>query len=93
MSLNFIAHVVVGTPIVAYMAARAWTRMLKTWPPDRQPMRVAVAGLLLVSLGGLWWAMVIGPSPMPWFYLAAPAGLYALAIFLGAWIRARSPQG
>ncbi len=91
MSLNFITHAVIGALFVAYMAERAWTRTLKAWPPDRQPMRVAVAGLLLVSIGGVGWAMAMGP--MPWFYLDAPAGLYALAIFLGAWIRARSPQG
>ena len=91
MSLNFIVDAVVGTLIVALLAARAWTRTLKTWPPDRQLLRVVIAGLLLVSLGSLWWVMAT--SPRPWFYLAAPAGLYALAIFLGAWIRARSPQG
>ena len=91
MSLNFIVDAVIGTLFVAYMAERAWTRTLKTWPPERQPMRVVVAGLLLVSLGSLWWVMAT--SPRPWFYLAAPAGLYFLAISLGVWIRARSPQG
>ena len=91
MSLNFIVHVVIATPLVAYLAERAWTRTLKSWPPDRQPMRVVVAGLLLVSLGGMWWAMAMGPKP--WFYLAAPAGLLFLAVFLGNRIRARSPQG
>ena len=91
MSLNFIAHVVVATPLVAFLGARIWTRTLKAWPPDRQPMRVVVAGLLLVSLGGIWWAMATGPNP--WFYLAAPAVLYILAVFLGKRIQARSPQG
>ena len=91
MSLNFITHAVIGTLFVAYMAERAWTRTLKAWPPDRQPTRVAVAGLLLVSLGGIWWAMATGPNP--WFYLAAPAVLYILAVFLGKRIQARSPQG
>ena len=76
---------------VTFMARHAWTRTLKAWPPDRQPMRVVVAGLLLVSIGGVGWVMAIGP--MPWFYLAAPAGLYALAISLGNRIRARSPHG
>ncbi len=91
MSLNFIAHVVIATPLVAFLAARIWTRTLKAWPPDRQPMRVVVAGLLLVSLGGVWWAMAMGPKP--WFYLAAPAVLCFLVTSLGNRIRARSPQG
>ena len=91
MSLNFAFHVVLGTLFVAFLAERAWTRVLKAWPPDRQPMRDFVAGLLLVSLGSTWWVMATGPGP--WFYLPAAAAPYFLAFYLSARIRSRSSQG
>ena len=88
MSLNFAFHVVLGTLFVAFMAKTAWTRMLKAWPPDRQPMRDFVAGLLLVSLGSTWWVMATGPGP--WFNFAAALAPYFLAFYLSARIRSRS---
>ena len=91
MSLNFITHALVAALFATFMASNAWTRTLRAWPRDRQPMRVVVAGLLLVSIVAVGWVMAIGLKP--WFYLAAPAGLYVLAIYLGVWIRARIPQG
>ena len=91
MSLNFIVHAVIGTLFVAFMAKTAWARMLKAWPPDRQPMRDFVAGLLLVSLGSVWWVLATGPGP--WFYFVAAAAPYFLAFYLSVRIRSRSSRG
>ncbi|MHB1944297.1 MAG: hypothetical protein ACYCPE_03535 [Metallibacterium sp.] len=85
MSLNLFAHAIVAVLWVWFLAYAAWKRVLKNWQPERRLIRYIVSGFLMVTLAGVGWVDVFGPTPLKPFLVAN--GLFALAFMLGLWAR------
>lgn len=81
MSLNLFSHAILAVLAVWWLAHISWTRVLKTWSPDKRWMRFAVIGLLLATTAGVGLITLYVPSSQRYFGLSA--ALYTWAFALG----------
>ena len=83
MSLNLFVHAIGAVLWVWFLAHTSWKRVLKNWQPERRPIRYIMGGFLMVTIAGVGWVYLIGPTSLKPFLVAN--GLFALAFMLGLW--------